>query len=364
MAGVAKLTLLIDLNDLAQNWKALKDGQRHRAYQSASSSICMVPGDRVLGIQSYKKNQRKPDGSKAPKRQVYLTTEQGTFQVEGVGAKIEAKIKQLLATGTMTAAETARVEIAERADKKAILTPKAMFENVAGVGPATATDWAAQYNKTNREMTPLEWARAKKSKGATHQQQIGLRYYEDLQERIPRDYVRIIGLMIQALWGLEFGLDSFKMVVAGSYRRGAKDSGDIDILLSTTAFTLAQAVDVLAKRGIIVDQISMKDEKFMGIGRCLGGDYGRAWHIDIVLLQESEWGAGLLWFTGSKGFNISTRAKAIKKGLTLNQYGLFKTPKGGKAVELYRRGLLKPIATTEEGILAELGMPFFPPECR
>jgi DNA polymerase/3'-5' exonuclease PolX len=66
----------------------------------------------------------------------------------------------------------------------------------------------------------------------------------------------------------------------------------------------------------------MKDEKFMGIAHCPSGKYFY-FHVDIVFLPKEEWGSGLLWFTGSKVFNINMRARAKKMGYTLNQKGLF-----------------------------------------
>jgi DNA polymerase/3'-5' exonuclease PolX len=114
---------------------------------------------------------------------------------------------------------------------------------------------------------------------------------------------------------------------------------------------LDKAVKVLEKWNIIVDTISMKSEKFMGIAHC-PNNHKMYYHLDLVYLPEDEYESGLLWFTGSKGFNINMRAKAKQLGLVLNQHGLFDDR--GDRIPAY----------TEREIMKELGMKWFPPEKR
>ena len=70
----------------------------------------------------------------------------------------------------------------------------------------------------------------------------------------------------------------------------------------------------------------------MGIGHCPDGSR-HYFRIDIEFLPEEEWGSGLLYFTGSKEFNVSMRAIAKKRGYVLNQHGLFKKD---RRLPLYR----------------------------
>jgi DNA polymerase/3'-5' exonuclease PolX len=95
----------------------------------------------------------------------------------------------------------------------------------------------------------------------------------------------------------------------------------------------------------------MKDEKFMGIAHCPSGQYFY-FHVDIVFLPKEQWGSGLLWFTGSKLFNINMRSKAKKMGYILNQKGLF--DKNGEQIPVF----------TEKDIMKELKMQWTPPEKR
>jgi len=65
------------------------------------------------------------------------------------------------------------------------------------------------------------------------------------------------------------------------------------------------------------------------------------------------WGAALQYFTGSKAHNIRTREIAVRKGLKLSEYGLFRA-KTGKLI----------VAETEEEVYGHLGLPFIPPTLR
>jgi len=73
--------------------------------------------------------------------------------------------------------------------------------------------------------------------------------------------------------------------------------------------------------------------------------------VDLRVVAEDEYAAALLYFTGSKEHNVLLRARAIKRGWTLNEYGLFK---GKKRFD----------ADSEEAIYKRLGLSYIPAELR
>ena len=73
--------------------------------------------------------------------------------------------------------------------------------------------------------------------------------------------------------------------------------------------------------------------------------------VDVRVVPSESWGAALLYFTGSKTHNIELRTMAIRKGLKLNEYGLFK----GEAMVA---------GETEEGVYSSLGLDYIEPELR
>jgi DNA polymerase (family 10) len=73
--------------------------------------------------------------------------------------------------------------------------------------------------------------------------------------------------------------------------------------------------------------------------------------VDLRVVPEESFGAALLYFTGSKAYNIDLRRRAIARGLKLNEYGLFK-------------GERRIAGATEESIYAALDLPWLAPERR
>jgi DNA polymerase (family 10) len=75
--------------------------------------------------------------------------------------------------------------------------------------------------------------------------------------------------------------------------------------------------------------------------------------VDVRLLPRKSYGAGLLYFTGNKNYNIYLRRIAIEKGYKLNEYGLFDR-KTGKMIS----------GKSEEEIFKKLGQRYLRPEER
>ena len=75
--------------------------------------------------------------------------------------------------------------------------------------------------------------------------------------------------------------------------------------------------------------------------------------VDVRLLHKENFGAALLYFTGSKEHNVALRARANERGWTLNEYALT-TLKGGRVVA----------GRSEEEIYAKMKLPYIEPELR
>ena len=110
------------------------------------------------------------------------------------------------------------------------------------------------------------------------------------------------------------------MTIAGSYRRRAKDSGDIDILLKGTPVLYKKFIDVLEKKGYLYETLAKGTKKYFGMGKlpeCL--TFRR---IDIMVTKPQEYPFAVLYFTGSKEFNTLMRQHALDRGLSMNEYSL------------------------------------------
>lgn len=130
---------------------------------------------------------------------------------------------------------------------------------------------------------------------------------------------------------------------AGSLRRRRETVGDLDLLVASTrpdavmrAFAQLPGVEHVIVRGETKSSVRLH----AGL------------QVDLRVLPPESWGAALQYFTGSKSHNIELRARAVKRGLKISEYGVF--DRAGK-----RLG-----GATEEEIYAAVDLPWIPPELR
>ena len=137
---------------------------------------------------------------------------------------------------------------------------------------------------------------------------------------------------------------------AGSLRRGRETVGDLDVLITGPC-----CVDD-EQRAALIEEIV----RFPGIQDVLAkGDNKVSFklrsglQVDVRTLSPDSYGAGLQYFTGSKSHSVALRQRALKMGLTLNEYGLSRL-KDNQCVA----------SKTEEDIYHKLKLDWIPPELR
>ncbi len=136
-----------------------------------------------------------------------------------------------------------------------------------------------------------------------------------------------------------------KITPAGSLRRGKETVGDLDLLV--TGEGAPAALEQFVKHP--------KAQEILGKGENKASiRFGHeGLQVDLRALGSESFGAALQYFTGSKEHNVALRQRALKMGLTLNEYGLAKVD-GGRLVA----------QETEEEIYQALGLAWIPPELR
>ena len=157
---------------------------------------------------------------------------------------------------------------------------------------------------------------------------------------------------------------------AGSLRRGKETIGDIDVLC--VADEPKRAHEAFRSMEGVVDVIAAGERKSSvrlsageGYGRWKGfePEGGLTLQVDLRTVPAKSWGAALMYFTGSKEHNVKMREKALAKGLTLNEYGLFpdEEPDAGPPQD---RGIEPVASEDEEKVYAKLELAWVPPEMR
>jgi DNA ligase (NAD+) len=239
-------------------------------------------------------------------------------KVKGIGKSTIEKFKELLETGKIDKLEK---------QKNSVLYK---FTKIYGVGPRKAKELIEKHN-----INSLEELNENKHL-LNDKQKIGLQYYYDILDRIPRkeieDYEKVFEKIIKELNKNSGYESSFEIV--GSYRRGCSNSGDIDIIFKNSCDDnniIHEVCRELIKKNILIEKLSTGSTKIMLL--CKLGLTNKVRRIDLMFSLNKEYPYGILYFTGNAVFNTLMRQQALDLGYTLNEHGI-SIIKNGKKCEL------------------------------
>ncbi|EUC47441.1 hypothetical protein COCMIDRAFT_24607 [Bipolaris oryzae ATCC 44560] len=291
------------------------------------------------------------------KQTVKITTAEQAAKLPSIGTRLAAKIEEIVLTDRLRRLESTRHNPQDVALR--------LFLGIYGVGLVHANKWIQAGYRTLEDL--------KTKATLSENQKIGLEHYHDFNSRIPRAEVEAHGATVAA--ALKEIDPEFSATIMGSYRRGAQDSGDIDIMLSrpnmsptamsTTVFEVL--IPHLFKTGflkasLIASRYSDSSSLKWHGASCIPSS--TVWRrIDFLVVPEQETGAALLYFTGDDVFNRSMRLLARKKGMKLNQRGLYTDVLRGRKGEKLNDGVLIE-GRSERRIFEILGVPWKEPSER
>lgn len=258
-------------------------------------------------------------------------------KLPGIGEAIAAKIVEFLETGeisflTKLMAEQGGIS-ADLMDIEG-LGPKRVRQLQRELGITTVSQLVAAAKAGKLRELEL-WDEILEQKMIQNAARVSERVH-----RFPREEVKDdVELLIKTIKGVK-GVD--RCDVAGSFRRHKETVGDIDILLVTKS--AEKVSDAIAELPIVRDVVAHGEKK-------ISFDLHNGLRVDVRLVKADQWGAALMYFTGSKEHNIAVRKIAIKHGFKLNEYGLFD---GDKVVA----------SKEEEDIYKALGLSWYEPNKR
>ncbi|MER5784166.1 DNA polymerase/3'-5' exonuclease PolX [Streptomyces mobaraensis] len=260
-------------------------------------------------------------------------------EIPNVGKSIAEKVVEYLRTGRVAAFEETRASVP--AGVRELLT-------IPTLGPRKAL---ALYEELRVSSVPelLDAVRAER-----------LRDLKGFGEKTERNILHGIELMQKAGGRilLSAALEAAERIVAelsrvpgcadcayaGSLRRMRETIGDIDVLVAADdPEPFMEAFRALPDTAEVIASGRKKTSVRTSTGL----------QVDLRVLPPDAWGAGLLYFTGSKAHNIRIREIAVRKELKLSEYGLFRVKTGRKVA-----------SRTEEEVYARLGLPWIPPALR
>ena len=286
------------------------------------ADILEFNGDNTFRINSYRKAARviRDLGS-----DIQSLVDGGNLKnFSGLGAGMADKVNQYLSKGKIDKYE----EI-----KKGI--PKGLIPmlKIPGLGPKTAYLLYKELNigsiKELADAIKKGKLRDLPGMGARKEENIlrGIRLLEESGNRILLgDAIPLVERIMSVLKNKNVSLIS----PAGSLRRMKETVGDIDILVG--AGSGAKIInDFVSGPGI---------DEVLACGETKGSVIvAEGIQVDIRVVDEKSFGAALQYFTGSKDHNVHLREIARKKGLKINEYGVFRGKKkigGGKEDDIYK----------------------------
>ena len=300
-------------NYLEKYYKSNSDTFRAKTYMSVNKALKGLSNDSELDAKNLK-------------------------SVKGIGQGTIDRIKEIVDTGTLQEYEKVK-------DKK---SPLEDFLKIHGVGKQHAKKLFSVGFKTIDDLRNCESIK----EYLNDTQMKGLKYYEDMQVRIPYEEIQKHEMYLKDT--LHRVDPRAELTIAGSYRRKRPDSGDIDLLLKAlNKNTYEKFVDVLTEEGYLTCMLARGPKKYMGMGKIDMSPCHR--RIDIMYTKPEEYPFAILYFTGSGEFNVRMRDDALKQGYTMNEYGIKHTDTGLKVEQVF---------ADEKDIFKFLGYEYLEPEDR
>jgi DNA polymerase (family X) len=295
-----------------------------------------LKGENVFRVRAYRRAALNIDGLS---RDVAALSDEELEAIPGIGKDLTAKIHEYLATGNVAKHEALKKEF-----------PAGVLDllRIPGIGPKTVRILYEEKKITSvEELEAL--TRAGKLAGLPGIQKKteenilkGIELIRRGSERRPLGRVRPLAEEIVAQ--IKEAAPVEQIAVAGSIRRWKETVNDIDILATSTA--PGKVMDAFVKLPQ-VRQVLMHGPTRSSI---IADD---GIQVDLRVVEEGAFGAALQYFTGNKEHNIRLREMAVRAGLKINEYGVFKEP-----------GEKKIAGKTEEDVYMALGLPYIPPELR
>ena len=291
--------------------------------------------------------------------------------IKGIGKGIITRIDEIIKEGTLGD------EIKEEEGASLEYIQQQELETITGIGPSKANELFKKKVTLDNLLKEMKKIKGDFSKiqeedmlsNLTHHQLIGVKYFKDIDEKIPRDEIKSIKLKLNKF--IKQLNKNYEVHICGSFRRKKETSGDIDVLILHQQIMtheqingledniLTDIISYLTEKKLLVDHLTEDGKtKYMGICKLNSKRLGR--RIDIRFIPYESKAAAILYFTGSGNFNKHMRTEALKQGYTINEYGIYKTKKvNGKQVKDR-----KILTSTEKDIFDIVKMKYLEPENR
>jgi DNA polymerase (family 10) len=300
------------------------------------AELLELKGENVFRIRAYRRAAQNIDGLS---KDVAALSEEELEAIPGIGKDLSNKVHEYLETGKIAKHEELKKEI-----------PEGVLQllQIPGLGPKKAKMLFDMLKVKSIEELEAAIQKGKLAGLPGIQKKTeenilqGIELLKRGTERRPLG--RVLPLAEDIVRRVRDAAPVDKIEIAGSIRRMKETVKDIDIL--TTSKNPEAVMDVFVKLPHVTRVLMHGPTKSSVITE-------EGIQVDLRVVEEDSFGAALQYFTGSKQHNIKLREMAVKAGLKINEYGVFKEP-GDKKVG----------GKKEEDVYKALKLPYIPPELR
>ena len=300
------------------------------------ADLLEIKGENPFRIRAYRRAALNIEGLT---KDVAETSKGELIKIPGIGQDLAGKIEEYVKTGRLQFYEDLKKEVPEGLS---------LLLSVPSLGPKTAKLFFEKLKIKNLE--DLErFAREHKLSGLPgikeKTEENILKGIEMLKRGMERQPLgKVLPVANDILKHLKSKAPVEKLSIAGSIRRWKDTIKDIDVL--------ATSQDPKAVMNAFVHLPHVKDVLMHGPTKS-SVIIHEGLQVDLRVVEEDCFGAALAYFTGSKAHNIRLREMAVKSGLKINEYGIFREKDEKKLG-----------GEKEEDIYRILGLPYIPPELR
>ena len=313
----------------------------------AITKILDLKGENPFRIRAYERAAQNIEG--LGNELETLFKQDALTSVPGIGKDLADKIKEMITTGSLQYYEKLKSQI-----------PPGLLEmlEIPGLGPKTVK---LIYEKTGidtvdkleqaagaQKLRTIEGIRAKTEENILR----GIDLRKKVRQRTPVYLaLDIANKFIQQLSEVK---EVERIEPAGSLRRRKDTIRDIDLLVVSRK--PSSVMEQFLGSSLVKEVLARGETKSSVISK-------ENMQVDLRVVERDSFGSALMYFTGSKEFNIKLRQLAIKKRYKINEYGVFSVSSGGHAVGEQTKE--KRIAgTNEKEIFSLMNMEYIPPELR
>lgn len=304
-----------------------------------TGDLMEIAGDDGFRIRSYRNGATAIEGFPESISAILKDPERKVTDIPGIGKGLAAVLREIEATGSCER----RNQLLEKYPVSAL-----EFLKIQGLGPKSISLLFEHFRLTT--MDELEQlCRDQKLRDLPR---MGAKLEEKVLRSIAQYRLRTGRFLLSFVQQTADGLIAYlnpagelEITPAGSLRRGRETAGDLDLLV-----TGPNAVDALER---MATHPAVQEVLGRGINKTSVKLGREGLQVDVRALPRESFGAAMQYFTGSKEHNVAIRQRAVRMGLKLSEYGLFRVEDDARVA-----------GETEESVYEALGLRWMPPEIR